>query len=458
MKKEKKINIKWLGFVACRYTSKKASRSSASSMLCILEIAAGVLALTVIIAVMNGLQLGYIESILEVSSYYVRVDDFPRSNLNMIERIQDIDGVRSVVPFKEIEGIARGDFSVRQSPLVLRGLPPSAFSTDSGMKEHLEIIESAFSSWGSAAGGEQDLLTQQNEILLGSELARTLGLGLGDRIEFLSMSDLFSTEAYTEDSAFIITGIFKSGYYEYDLGWGFINIDRARALSDSKDTVTLGIKIQNRYQDLKTAAAIEALINQEIPRALQEASGLTVSSWRDYNKAFFGALRTEKLMMFVLVGLIFIVVALNIFQGQRRSVLERSEEIGLLRAIGAGDFQVRCIFAFNGLLIGLIGASAGMALALLLCAHIQGFFSLIENLVGFFLNVLYHIRYGDLANDANFAIFNRKIFYLDSITARIMVSDLVIIYLFGLLSAVFAAWFASKRIAKIKPAEVLRYE
>jgi lipoprotein-releasing system permease protein len=419
MKKEKKNSFRWVGFVAYRYTSKKASRSSVSSMLAILEIVAGVLALTVIIAVMNGFQLGYIESILEVSSYYVRVDHFPVENTGLIDKIKGINGARSAVLFKETEGILRGVIDGTQSPVVLRGLPPAVFSIDEGMNEHLEIVESSVLH-------KDAMLAAKNSVLLGCELARALGIDVGESVEFLSISNLFSSDETQEDSSFIVTGIFKSGYYEYDSRWGFINMDAARALESNSDTATLGIKLKNRYQDLKAASETNALIEKELSKETIEKNKIVVRSWRDYNKAFFGALRTEKLMMFVLVGLIFIVVALNIFQAQRRSVLERSEEIGLLRAVGASDFQVRCVFTFNGLLIGFIGASFGMALALVICTHIQGFFSLIETIVNVATTFMYRLSYGPLASDADFAIFNRKIFYLDSITARVIPSDIVI--------------------------------
>jgi lipoprotein-releasing system permease protein len=449
-KKERTPNLKWIFYVALRYISKKASRSSASSLLAILEIATGVLALTVIIAVMNGFQLSYIESILEVSSYYVRIDNLPETDLDMSWDIKNIPGIQSVSPFKETDGILRGNYNGTQSPVVLRGLLPDVFSTDRGFGAHIEILESVFEN-------KNELLTGKNSIMLGSELARRLGITAGDTVEYLSISDLFSSEEVDEDSLFRVTGIFKTGYYEYDLGWGFINIKRALELEKS-DAVTLGIKLYNRYHDIKASEEITALILKTIPHDVIEYNNITVSSWRDYNKAFFGALRTEKLMMFVLVGLIFVVVALNIFQSQRRTVLERNEEIGLLCAVGASNFQVRCVFTFNGLLIGLIGASSGMILAVLIATNIQTFFAGIEAVISAFIHLVYRLTLGVLFSDTNFAIFNSKIFYLDSITARLMVSDVVLIYLFGLLSAVFAAWFASRRTAKIKPADILRYE
>jgi lipoprotein-releasing system permease protein len=454
--------------------STKARSSSASSTLAILEIAIGVLALTVILAVMNGFQLGYIENILEVSSYYVRVDNFPIEKLDILDDIKHLDGVTSAVPFRETQGIIKGKYDLSQSPIVLRGIRANSFGVDNGMKRHVEIIKSDIwretVAWDGYYEIDQynnlvvnstnadDLLREKNSIILGSEVAYGLGIDVGDKIEFISISGLFSSDELSEDSMFTVTGIFKTGYYEYDLGWGFINIERALELENNADTLTIGIKIKNRYNDLKTKKDVNNLINRKLGTEFINEKNIQVSSWRDYNKAFFGALRTEKLMMFVLVGLIFVVVALNIFQAQRRSILERSEEIGLLRAIGANNFQVRCVVACKGLAIGFIGASAGMALAILIATHIQTFFSGLETIITSIIHIFYYITFSSLYLDGDFTIFNTKIFYLDGITARLMAPDVILIYLFGLLSASGAAWVASHRVSKINPAEIMRNE
>ena len=186
-------------------------------------------------------------------------------------------------------------------------------------------------------------------------------------------------------------------------------------------------------------------------------NNIRVSSWRDYNKAFFNALRTEKLMMFILVGLIFIITAMNIYYSQRRSVLERSEEIGLLRAIGAAPFAVRLVFALNGFIMGLLGSTFGMVPALLIVTHIGGFFSILENAVNAVITLLAYLFSG-VSNGNNYEVFSPAVFYLKEIPARVIPREIVFIYLFGFLSAVAAAFLASKRAAHIRPSEVLRYE
>ena len=372
----------WIGFVAFRYIRGKGGRSSASSTLPILGIAVGVLALTVIIAVMNGFQLGFIETILEVSSYHIRIDRFPSDRTDVLERIGMMDGVESAVPFREVKGILRRSVEGRTGRpelAVLRALPPAVLEKDSGFASKVNVEQGEFDIDG------------QNTIMLGAEAAARTGARTGDSVEFISIANILPVVSGDpdggdggdgEETTFTVAGTFRTGFYEYDANWVFVNLDAVAKYTDGA-LFTVGIKLENRW---KLNEALER-VNFAIAEA-GLASGPRVSTWRDYNKTFFGALRTEKLMMFVLVGLIFIVVALNIFQGQRRIVLEKKDEIGLLRSVGASELEVRCVFAFNGVMIGLTGALAGMIPALLISTHIKQFFTLMETVVNFVLNAL----------------------------------------------------------------------
>jgi lipoprotein-releasing system permease protein len=443
----------WIGFVAFRYfRGRRKNSNSPAPVLAILGIATGVLALTVILAVMNGFQLGFIESILEISSYHVRLESFPAGAEGeaLREKLAALPVSLAAVPFREIQGIARG----RQRGIhgtVARGLPADALEQDAGMAKKLVFEAGSFD------------LEDRSSILLGAELARRLDAVVGDWITLVSVSadpgDLFANEAGeqggADNSQFQVKGIFRSGFYEYDLGWAFVNLERADEINGASGDLTLGIKLKSRWQDR---------LGMEQARRVLEAEGrkgLKISSWRDYNRAFFGALRTEKLFMFVLVGLIFIVVSLNIFQAQRRAVLERREEIGLLRALGATGMAVRLIFVWDGFIIGMAGASLGMSLGLLIAWNIGPFFALLEGAVNFFIRLLNVIVSPFLGTDAaggGFAIFSPTVFYIKEIPSRLIPHEALIIFLFGLLSALAAAWFASGRASRTKPAEALRYE
>jgi lipoprotein-releasing system permease protein len=300
-------------------------------------------------------------------------------------------------------------------------------------------------------------LSRKDSILLGAELARRLSVKLGDDVTVVSVAGLLGEapeEAAPGADSFTVRGIFRSGFYEYDLGWGFINLDTAQALG--ADALFLGVKLRNRWQDTRAVGLIRPVLAASLPGAAP-----LVSTWRSYNRAFFGALRTEKLLMFVVVGLIFIVVGLNIFQAQRRMVLERREEIGLFRALGAGDRAVRLVFVWDGFIIGFTGAGLGMVLGLLIAAYISRCFSALEagvNGILRLLNSLVGVFMGYSPDLGEFAIFSPAIFYIKEIPSRIIPHEVLLIYLFGFLSALLAAWFASGKVSRTRPAEVLRYE
>ncbi|GHU69130.1 hypothetical protein FACS189450_01410 [Spirochaetia bacterium] len=445
--KSGKSSLGWIGFVASRYV-RRGRKNSPSPVLAIFGIATGVLALIIILAVMNGFQLGFIESILEISSYHLRVEEFPPDRaLEIGDQVRSLHGISAVMPFREFQGLIRGRRST-QHGVVIRGLPADALQRDSGMAAKLEFEAGSFN------------LENDHSILLGAELARSLSVRLGDEISLFSIAGLFSGGEAADDAAsheasasvnsFMVTGIFRSGFYEYDLGWGFINLDTSSALAGPE--LSLGIKLRDRWQDRQALELIEENLAKKTG-----LNGIKLSTWQDYNRAFFGALRTEKLFMFLLVGLIFIVVGLNIFQAQRRAVLERREEIGLLRAVGGTDTAVRLVFVWDGVIIGFCGAGLGLILGLLIASNISFFFTIIEAAVNWFIEIINFLS-GSFSRAEEFAVFSPAIFYIKEIPSRIIPHEVFLIFMFGFLSALLAAWFASGKVCRSGPAEVLRYE
>jgi len=432
---------RWIGFVAGRYVS-KGRRNSPTPVFSVLGIATGVLALTVIIAVMNGFQLGFIESILEISSCHVRVEGLKSPvDAGLMNELRSVPGVLSVLPFDEINVLLRGRSTSPRGALI-RGVPAGALALDPGLASRLEMEEGSFD------------LGDPFSIVLGGELSRHLLVNTGDEINLLSITGGIREEE--SGRSYRVSGVFRSGFYEYDLGWAYINIDTAAELAGEASQIVLGIKLKNRWQDQKTIEKIKEVIASMD----SDASAVGVRSWRDYNRSFFGALRTEKLMMFILVGLIFIVVGLNIFQAQRRVVLERREEIGLLRALGASSTAVRLVFVWDGFIIGLVGAVLGLVPGLLIAYNIQEFFSLLEGAVNFCIDVFNSVFgfIGGNFGQGDFAVFSTQIFYLKEIPSRVIPHEVVLIFFFGFFSALLAAWFASGKVSATKPAEVLRYE
>jgi len=426
----------WIFFVASRYIFKGRGNSP---VLSVLGIAFGVLALIVIIAVMNGFQLGFIESILEISSYHLRLDAVPQEKAaELSDYMMSVSGVRTAVPFKEFQALARGRRS-GQHAVIVRGLGEDTLVIDKMMESRLDFESGSFN------------ISNPGSVLLGAELARKLGVGMSDTITLFSITGILSAEDEAGVETFTVRGIFRTGYYDYDSNWAFININSVPLL-DNESNLILGIKLENRFHD-------RFALDQAVKRMPDDFKDIKISSWRDYNRSFFGALRTEKLFMFILVGLIFIVVGLNIFQAQRRAVLQRREEIGLLRAVGGTQRSVRFVFILDGAITGFTGAAIGLVLGLSIASNIPKFFSLVENIVNAFISVINTIAgFFGLGWSENFYVFSPAVFYIKEIPSRIIPHEIIIIFMFGFLSALAASWFASRKISKIQPAEVLRYE
>lgn len=430
----------WTLFVAARYfRSKRRDKNFASSILSVVGIAVGVMTLITVIAVMNGFQIGFIEDILEISSFHIRVSvEDERDYPVLMDDIGNVKGIRSVLPMLETQTMVKTDFSNFQ-PCLIRGVPGDFGRYDPRMVKQLTIVEGEKKNIG------------EGEILIGIELARQLGTAIGDYIQILSLAGENFRSIKPEQEQYRVIAFFKSGYYEFDKGQAFINLASAERIASNNDDLVIGIKLENRFKDRMAVQRIGELEN--MPRDTE------IVSWREYNSSFFGALKTEKIAMMVLIGLIFIVVGGNIYQSLKRTVLEKTEEISVLKSIGATGEKIRRIFIYDGIIIGLLGATAGMLAGFLITFNINSIFSIFEAISNALLYVVQQLINPILgAGMEEISVFSPRYYYMAEVPVEIPYLESVFIFSFAFLSASTAAFFASKKISDIKPSEVLRYE
>jgi lipoprotein-releasing system permease protein len=427
-------SLNWILHLAGRYfITKRKEKGHTASILSVMGIAVGVMTLITVIAVMNGFQQGYIKNINEIRSYHIRVEGGEGLTEELEKEILSIPGVSAVTEFADIQTIIQG-FLSNQVGAAVRAVEPDVLDKDQGFAERLTIINGSFD------------LIDENSIVLGSDMAHEIGVRTGDTVNLLSLSGKGYDKLSPVNIEFVVRGIFKSGYYEINNSMAFISLKSAALFVPESDLI-YGLKLENHYKDR------EALWHlQELP----SLKGKYIESWRDYNRSFFGALMMEKVMMMVLVSLIFVVVAVNIFHSMKRSVVERIEEIALMKAVGATPFAIQSIFILEGAMIGFLGSTFGAVLGYVVSYNINRVFGFAESLMNFFSSLISRFAGGFPGDD--FTIYSGGSYYLQEVPIDIMTSDVVYITSIALFSALAAAWYASRWISTVKPVVVLRYE
>jgi len=421
-------------FVAQRhFRTRRREKGYTASILSVSGIAVGVMTLTAVLAVMNGFQLDTIEDILEINSYHLRIEAAELSNEVSPLDLSQRTGVRTVLPFIELQTIARGFFEEPQA-VILRGVPVNVLDLDPGIAERIKITSGEFS------------LSSHGSLVIGSQLARQLGVRVGDTITFLDLGSGDAALRNPREVEFQVRGIFYSGFLEYDRSWGFISLQEAESMFGAGEDLIWGIKLNDRFNDVRMREQIAEVLGIGIAQVL---------SWRDFNRAIFGALRVEKTVLMFLIGLIFLVVAVNIYQALRRSVVERAEEIAVLKALGAPPRAVQLVFVVEGLMIGVLGAFIGTALGLFVSQNINGVFAVAELALGG-LAVVGSLIGGGGVSSVSF--FSPEHFYIMEVPSHMLFSEVLGVFITAVASAALAGYFASLRAAWIKPAEVLRDE
>lgn len=425
-------NFKWISFVNKRFSlvDRKGS-ASVTTRLSALGICFGVMTLIAVLSVMNGFQSQFIDSIIELSSYHVQATDVKEDKAFDFEKY--LDENKSVVTytrFMEAQSLMTSSSS-KEAGTLIRALPKDIMKTDDGFAREMYMISGSFN------------IEDDDSIVIGNRLARNLGVKIGSTVNLFALSGSADAALISNERTFTVKGIFSCGYADINLTYAFINMDAAKKYFGNTPVI-YGIKLKNQNADRK--------FQKEISKVFTDSK---ISVWRDYNRSFFGALRVEKNMIMLLVIMIFIVVAINIFNSMRKLVFERRTEISTLSSLGASSKSIQNVFIFRGLSIGLKGSVPGMILGLLISFNIKPIFLLISK-------VQFYIEYFSAcifnAADRMLVKENSMWHVYANIPAKVMWGEVVFITLFGIFSCVFASYMASSNILKIKIAEVLHEE
>ena len=420
-----RIAVRW------SITGKKSAHSSGLKFAS-LGIAVGVIALIVVLSVMNGLQQQYIESLLETTSFHIRAR-VKEGDLDIFtNNLRQNRLVRSVIPFMETNLLVQGQEG-RQNVLRVMWIDSEDLVLDFGYCRALNIPPSTAAK------------SLEEGIILGSEAAHILGVSEGSMLT-LRGAYVDAEEGIQQYSERVkVSNLFRSGYYELDAALAIMPRQKAKNLENFPASTILGIKLINAENANSFASMLE-----------HENGILDIESWQEYNRSFFSALHTEKILMFLLVGIIFIVVAINIHYSMRRSIARKSRDLAIMAAIGMNQHSIATIFVLEGILVGLGGAVFGIAIGIPIAQHVDKIINGAIGLIEAFISTLYHI--GLVKGVPDLRVFSPSIFYIEGIPSRIFFSDIALIACFAIIFPVIAVYLAYRRFRNASPLEVLRSE
>ena len=431
-------NLRWISAVSRRFARvDRKGRSAVTSTLATLGICFGVMTLTVVMSVMNGFQMSFIDAILEVSSYHIRAVDIPSNEEpSLIAACKENKYVSACVPFYEAQALMTGDKGGAVAVNV-RAADESIYYEDPGFQKQLKMVSGSFD------------FSDADSIVLGSTLARNLGVRVGSTVNLLVMSGGSDVDLFSSDRIFTVRGIFSTGYAEINSGYAFVGTQAAERYFGSSAKKIWGIKLKKYDDDLRAVSSL----NKQLQWS--EGAKLQLISWRNFNRTFFGALRIEKNMLLFLVALIFVVVAINIYNGMRRLVFERRTEIAVLSALGARKSGIKSIFIMRGLIMGTVGALTGVVLGILISLNTDAVFLVAAKL-------MYGIQYLVTAitdrQNLQYVQVNSSYTLYATIPARVFPGEVAAITLFGIFSPLIASLAASRNVLKMTVSEVLHNE
>ena len=335
-------------FIAKRYLLKgrKSSFISIISLVSIIGIAIGVAALIIALSLLNGFQGDIRDKILSSTAHVMINNVFGEGLADYEPLIKEIRGqfaeITSAVPVVYGTVLVKG--SSRQAcGAILRGVDLSI----SGNEVWAKKLESG------------SLPKEKNQLLLGREIAGRLSLVSHDPCTVITPQPVLSPSGILPKiKKLYVSGVFKSGLYEFDNGTVITNLETAQKLFDLKDRISY---IQVYLDDLFKAEEVAAKLRKMLP------VGLQVITWKELNASLYSALELEKTVLFFTLTLIIIVAALNIIAGLILLVIQKIKDIAILLSYGATPGMIKRIFFFQGSVIGIIGTAVGAVSGLIFC-------------------------------------------------------------------------------------------
>jgi lipoprotein-releasing system permease protein len=409
-------------FIGLRYTRAKRRNHFISfiSLISLLGITLGMTALITVMSVMNGFQKEVRTRILGVASH-VQVSGIDGTLTNWPQVAHETTNhpqVESAAPYVGAQGMVSVGQVVRG--VMVRGILPA-------LEDKVADLDRMMVN-----GKLDELVPGEFGIVVGTELARTLGVSRGDKIVLVSpQGQVTPAGILPRLKQFTVTGIFEAGHFEYDSSLVLIHIVDAQKLYRMENDQVSGVRLKLR--DLFLAPQV---VRELAPLISQDTH---ITDWTRQHANYFRAIQIEKRMLSLILALIIAVAAFNIVSTLVMAVTDKQPDIAILRTLGASPRSIMKIFIVQGTLIGVFGTLLGVIGGVLLAYNVSDVIALVER--------LFSVQF-----------LSREVYYISEIPSDPQMADIVTVATVSFLLTLLATIYPSYRASKVNPAEALRYE
>jgi lipoprotein-releasing system permease protein len=389
-----------------------------------LGIGLGVAALVIVLSVMNGFQKEVRDRMLSVVSHIevISADGGAlEDTLGTLKQVKAHSQVIGAAPFIAAQALlARGE---DMKGVLVRGIDPA-------LEPSVVDLSVAAQGFNKSMPGINALVPGQFGVVLGVDLARQLGLRIGDPVTLIAPNGQVTPAGVLPRlKQMQVVGLFNSGHYEYDSALAMLHVADAGKIFRLEGPTGIRLKIK----DLHEARAVARELAPELPL------GMAVRDWTQQNRTWFAAVQVEKRMMFIILTLIVAVAAFNLVSTLVMTVTDKRADIAILRTLGASPQSIMGIFMVQGAMVGIIGTLGGMLLGLLVAFNIDVIVPALETL----------FRASFLPKD---------IYLISRMPSDPQMSDILPVVVISLILSFVATVYPSWRASQVNPAEALRYE
>ena len=407
-------------FVAIRYllARRKQVVISMVSLISMVGVAAGVMALIVALALNSGFQKEFQERILSATTHItlLHIQNRVIQGYDMLaDELGAIENVATVSPTVYSQALLQSDLG-RSRGVYMRGIDPGRPQFMGGLLD--QITEGDVASFGQK--------TSVPEMIVGEDLAAALGLLVGDQVRAVGLRGELAPPPIlrtVRTKGFKITAIFKSGLWEFDANWALIPLREAQAFEGMSDQEVSALEFQlhDIYQADATAEKLRS----------RAGKTFTTRTWMELNRPLFSALQLEKLALFIAIGLIVMVASLNIIITLTMTVMEKTGDIAVIAAMGGLPSTILRIFLFQGVIIGVVGTCIGTILGCALVWYLETY---------------------------QVITLDKTVYSISYVPFELRWTDVVVVSVMAVVVSSLATVFPARAASRLKPVEGLRYD